>query len=206
MYLQIPTEGHRLPGYNCDIDAQKQILHKILSQNSILFEVLTEAQALGLDDYYIGAGCVCQTVWNFQNGLEPMHGISDIDFVYYDADLSYEAEDHVINRVNRAFCTLPVKIDVKNEARVHLWYKGHHGYDIAPYPSVESAINTWPTTATAIGVRLRDRALTVYAPFGLNDMFGQIVRPNKAQITEEIYLKKCKKWGAKWDTLTFIPW
>ena len=135
-----------------------------------------------------------------------MYGISDVDFIYFDTDLSYEAEDCVIKRVEQAFCALPVKIDVKNQARVHLWYKQHYGYDLRPYASLEEAVNTWPTTATSIGVRLRDGVLEVYTPFGLNDMFGQIVRPNKTQITEEIYLKKCKKWGAKWDTLTFIPW
>jgi hypothetical protein len=42
-------------------------------------------------------------------------------------------------------------IDVKNEARVHLWYKSHFGYDIPPYHSVEEAMDSWPTTATAVG-------------------------------------------------------
>ena len=40
-----------------------------------------------------------------------------------------------------------------NETRVHLWYEAHFGYRIDPYASVEDAINTWPTTATSIGVR-----------------------------------------------------
>lgn len=77
--------------------------------------------------------------------------------------------------------------------------------ELAALPEVE-AISTWPTTATAIGVRLEGGALTVCAPFGLNDMLGQTVRPNKVQVTEETYLKKCVKWGALWDTLTFVPW
>ena len=193
-------------GYNCDIGTQQRLLYEILSQNAVLFEVIKGARTLGLKDYYIGAGCVCQTVWNFQNGLDLMHGISDIDFVYFDGDLSYEAEDCVIKQVKQAFCGLPVEIDVKNEARVHLWYKDHNGYDISPYTSVEAAINTWPTTATSVGVRIRDSVFEVYAPFGLNDLFGQIVRPNKTQIAEETYIQKCRKWEVKWDTLTFIPW
>lgn len=193
-------------GYNRDIDTQKRLLHDILSQNPVLFEVIKGSAALGLKNCYIGAGCICQTVWNFQNGLELMHGISDIDLVYFDKDLSYEKEDRAIQRVKQKFRLLPVEIDVKNQARVHLWYKDHNGYDIQPYASVEEAINTWPTTATAVGVRLQGDGLAVYAPFGLNDMFGQIVRPNKTQITEGTYLQKCEKWGAKWDTLTIIPW
>ena len=43
-----------------------------------------------------------------------------------------------------------------------------------------------PTTATAVGVRLESDGLKVYAPFGLNDMFGMIVKANKAKITKEI--------------------
>ena len=193
-------------GYNRDIGTQQRLLYEILSQSPVLFDVLEGAQTLGLEDYYIGAGCVCQTVWNFQNGLDLMYGISDIDFVYFDAELSYEAEDRVIRRVKQRFCALPVEIDVKNQARVHLWYKDHYGYDLRPYGSLEEAISTWPTTATSIGIRLQDSALTVCAPFGLNDLFGQIVRPNKTQITEETYLKKCEKWKAKWNTLTIVSW
>ena len=193
-------------GYNCDIDTQKRLLYDILARNRVVFDVISKAPSLGLENYYVGAGCVCQTVWNFQNGLDLMHGISDIDLAYFDEDLSYEKEDAVIGRVKRMFSALPVALDVKNQARVHLWYRDHYGYDLRPYASLEEAINTWPTTATAVGVRLQGDGLAVYAPFGLNDMFGQIVRPNKAQITEGTYLQKCEKWGAKWDTLTIIPW
>lgn len=99
-----------------------------------------------------------------------------------------------------------MQIDIKNEARVHLWYKRYFGYTINPYSSIESAINTWPTTASSIGVRIKEGELIVYAPFGMNDMFGQIVRANKSQITEEIYIKKCEKWKSKWESLTVLKW
>ena len=84
--------------------------------------------------------------------------------------------------------------------------EAYFGYDITPYNSVEEAINTWPTTATSVGVRLVDNKLKVYAPFGLNDLFGMIVRANKAQITEKIYMEKVRKWSAKWPSLKIIPW
>jgi hypothetical protein len=88
-----------------------------------------------------------------------------------------------------------------------LWYKRHFGYEIQKYKSLESAINTWPTTATAIGVRIEeDNKFKVYAPFGLNDLFGKIVRANKIQITEEIYKNKVVNWLKKWPDLNVIPW
>lgn len=193
-------------GYNCDLDTQKRLLYDILFKSPALSEVIQGSVSLGLENYYVGAGCVCQTVWNFQNGLDLMYGISDIDLAYFDEDLSYEKEDRVIQQVKHKFQGLPVEIDVKNQARVHLWYRNHYGYDLSPYTSVEQAIGTWPTTATAVGVRLKGSGLTVCAPFGLNDLFGQIIRPNKTQITEETYLQKCSKWRLKWNSLTVVPW
>jgi hypothetical protein len=46
----------------------------------------------------------------------------------------------------------------------------------------------------------------VYAPFALNDLFGMIVRANKAQITKNIYEKKTSKWTKIWTELIVIPW
>jgi len=183
-----------------------KLLHEILRKNEILYGVIEESQNLELPEYYIGAGCIAQTVWNYQNGNPPLKGINDIDFVYFDSDLTLETENDVIQRIQDRFRDCPLKIDVKNQARVHVWYKAHFGYDISPYNSLKSAIDSWPTTSTAVGVRLVGEELQVYAPFGLNDLFSQIVRPNKAQITEEIYNKKAQKWICTWPSLTVVPW
>jgi len=182
-------------------------LFKILMESPALREILTGSRALGLRDYYVGAGAICQTVWNSQNGLPPLHGISDVDFVYFDdSDLSWEAEDEVVRRAAARFAHLPLRLDVKNQARVHLWYKSRFGADIPPYASLERAIDTWPTTATAVGARMEGEAFVVYAPFGLNDLFSQTVRANKAQITPEIYRAKCEKWLGRWPTLNIVEW
>ena len=83
---------------------------------------------------------------------------------------------------------------MKNEARVHVWYAQKFGYAIPPYVSTDQAISTFSTTATAIGVRPTQGALQIVAPFGLADLFGLIVRPNKAQITRMIYETKVARW------------
>ena len=151
---------------------QIAVLSSILKNNEALYRAIEDACRLGLDDYYFGAGCVAQTVWNHLVGNPPMTGISDIDFVYWDSsDLSAEAEAAVANRVTSAL-TPGIPLDVKNEARVHLWYKQHFGYDIRPYTSLEDAIDTWPTTAAAAGVRLEHSTTKVYAPFS-RDMIDQ---------------------------------
>jgi len=193
-------------GNNAQLSQQIQLLHEILQNNQPLYHVIEESQHLNLPEYYIGAGCIAQTVWNYQNGNPLLTGISDIDFVYFDCDLSLESENRMIQAIQNKFSDCPLKLDIKNQARVHVWYKAHFGYDIIPYESIEAAINTWPTTATSIGVRLKDNQLQVYAPFGLNDLFSQTVRPNKAQITEQIYDKKVLKWLHAWPSLKIIPW
>ena len=194
-------------GFNIDLQNQISQLENILPLNEELYAIIEKASKTGLKNYYIGAGCITQTVWNYQAGLELSNGISDIDFVYFDnSDLSFEAENAIINSITNVVAPCKIKLDIKNQARVHLWYKERFGYDIKPYESIESAINTWPTTATSIGVRLENNKLKVYAPFGLNDLFGMIVKANKIQITEEIYMQKVQKWIAKWPTLKIIPW
>jgi len=194
-----------LLGQNLDLIQQVAILEQILRENHALFDTMEKARNLGLSDYYIGAGCIAQTVWNHQLGRPPMNGISDVDFAYWDGDLSEEAESFVISRVE-ASLSPGIPLDVKNEARVHLWYRRHFGVDIAPYSSLGDALNTWPTTATCVGVRLEGDKLMVYAPYGLNDLFGMIVRANKTQITEDIYREKTRKWVSRWPELTVIPW
>jgi hypothetical protein len=195
-------------GYNLDLYSQIDIFCRIIMENKILNEVFTRAPSLGLKNYYIGAGCLAQTIWNYLSGFPLNQGIQDIDFVYFnDKDVSFDEEDDVVNKVHKLYKDIPIKIDVKNQARVHLWYERHFGYAIKPYPSLEAAINTWPTTATALGARRDSKGRwIVYAPFGLNDLFGKIVRANKTQITKEIYEKKVIKWSAIWTDLKIIPW
>ncbi len=104
------------------------------------------------------------------------------------------------------FTRLSLKLDVKNEARVHLWYEEKFGYPIPPYRSTAAAIATFPTTATSIGVRWCGGRLECCAPYGLDDLFRLIVRPNKVQITQAVYEAKVARWRAEWPQLAFLPW
>jgi len=195
-------------GYNLDLYSQIDIFCRIIMENKILNEVFTRAPSLGLKDYYIGAGCLAQTIWNYLSGFPLNQGIQDLDLVYFnDKEVSFDEEDKVVSKVHQLYKDIPIKIDVKNQARVHLWYEKHFGYAIKPYPTLEAAINTWPTTATALGARRESSGKwIIYSPFGLNDLFGKVVRANKAQITKEIYEKKVLKWSSIWIDLKIIPW
>ena len=60
--------------------------------------------------------------------------------------------------------------------------------------------------ATAVGVQPRADGLHVFAPYGLSDLLGLIVRPNKKQISQPIYDAKVKKWRARWPDLRVVAW
>jgi len=198
----------RESGYNQDLATQISCLRELLGRNEIINQVLKRSRSLKMPNWYLGAGCLAQTAWNVFHGFDPSFGIKDYDLVYYDAsDLSYDAEAGYVEKASELFSDLGVTVEVRNEARVHIWYQDHFGYAIAPYESVEHAINTWPTTATSVGVSAGTaEALKVYAPFGLNDLLGMIVRPNKVQITRSIYEAKTERWIKLWPKLRLLSW
>ncbi|MDQ0087741.1 hypothetical protein J2T12_001147 [Paenibacillus anaericanus] len=186
----------------------KERLLNIVEKNPILIQVFERVQELGLESYYVGAGCIVQTVWNDVTNRPLNYGISDIDIVYFnDTDLSYRAEDEMITRGKKLLSDIPIQIDMKNQARVHLWYEEKFGTAIKPYKTIEAAIDTWPTTATSLGLRLdHTQNWTLYAPFGLDDLFNMVIRPNKSLISEAVYNSKVKKWTAKWPELEVVKW
>jgi hypothetical protein len=198
----------RAGGQGGDRGHQVDRLREYLSHNQVIAEILHGAPSLAMANWYLGAGCIAQTVWNFLHGFAPTFGIKDYDLIYHDpSDLSLEAQTRYQGHASEFFAHLHAAVEVQNQARVHLWYAEHFGYEIAPCESAEAAINTWPTTATCVGVRTASAGgLRVYAPFGLTDLFNMIVRPNKLQITRELYEAKTERWTRLWPQLQRLPW
>ena len=64
----------------------------------------------------------------------------------------------------------------------------------------------FPSTATAIGVRRHAGVFESFVPFGVDDLFKLVVKPNKVQITAPIYEAKVARWRPLWPHLTFVPW
>ncbi|WP_251007896.1 nucleotidyltransferase family protein [Sphingobium sp. BHU LFT2] len=161
-----------------------------------------------MPDCWLSGSAIAQTAWNTAFGLSPEYGLADIDLVYFDAaDLSEEGEAHHAARIRALLPDVPLWIDAKNQARVHLWYQAKFGYPIAPYQSSEHAISTFPTTAGAVAIRPDAAAtISIFAPFGLDDLLNCTVRPNKVQITQAIYEAKVARWRKCWPRLTIIDW
>ncbi len=183
-------------------------LGRVILASPILEPIVRKWEKVSLPDCWLVAGAIAQTVWNDAFGFDPDHGVVDVDLVYFDgADLSEDTEAEHASRIRSLYSDCGVKIDVKNEARVHLWYSQRFGYGIPPYTSTEHAIRTFPTTATAIGVQPEcPGGLLISAPFGLSDLFGTIVRPNRVQVTRSIYAAKVIRWRSLWPELKIVDW
>jgi hypothetical protein len=193
-------------GADCTLQEQCRLLEEILRQNHELFHVITSIDRFKLSNYYVAAGCISQTVWNFQSGNDIHYGINDIDVIYFDdSDLTSESEKIIEQSIREYYSDIKYTIDVTNEAGVHLWYHKKFGVVIPPYTSSESAVNSW-IPATAVGVRYTNSTFCVYAPYGLNDLFGRLIRPNKLLMTQQHYEEKAAKWKSKWDGLKTISW
>jgi hypothetical protein len=47
--------------------------------------------------------------------------------------------------------------------------------------------------------------MRICAPFGLDDLFAMVVRPNKTLVTREVYDEKVRRWRTAWPRLTGAP-
>lgn len=188
-------------------ERQVWALERGVRRNPVVAAILERAPQLRLPSWYLGAGGVAQTVWNLLHGFEPTWGIKDYDLVYFEpGDLSAASEHAAEARAAELFADLDVRLDVTNEARVHLWYPARFGRSIPPYRSTEHAIGTWPTTASSLGIRYTSSRFVVCAPFGLRDLFAMVVRPNKAVVSRAVYEAKAERWAMLWPKLTVVAW
>ena len=190
------------------LSRQTAVVKEILSANRVLGKVLMMCREALPPNWYVGGGAIPQTVWNHYHGYDLNHEIKDFNIVYFDErDLTKTTEERFERELSGRYPDCPAKLDVKNEARTHLWYERRFGKVIEPYTCTEGAIYTFPTTASAVGVALSEAGeLQLYAPHGLTDLLGLILRANKITVTRHVYEEKCQRWKNAWPKLTLIPW
>lgn len=169
--------------------------------------VLDRIAALALPDAWLVSGSIFQAVWNGLAGCDPSHGIADYDVFYFDPDTSYEVEDAVIARCAHAFADVAAEVQVRNQARVHLWYPQKFG---RPYPRLScttEALSRFLAPCCAVGLSKAGEGYRIAAPFGLGDLLAMVVRPNPAvEGTSAQYDAKTARWLQHWPGLTVLPW
>lgn len=181
-------------------------LAAIVRRDPTLMEVLETVRSLGLPDWRIFSGAIYQAVWNDVTGREPGYGVRDFDVGYFDPDVSWDAEDRVIRRVAAAFEEpLRSRVEVRNQAWVHLWFEGKFGEPYEALTCTDEALAGFVSPAFAVGVRLEDDgSISVAAPFGLADVFGLVVRPNLLRPPAKGWERATASVLARWPELRVI--
>ena len=169
--------------------------------------VLDRMDQLDLPEWWLTGGAVFQNVWNAVEGRPPGHGIKDYDvFFFDDRDLSWEAEDRVVQAAARLFADVHEQVEVRNQARVHLWYQARFGTPGRAFTSAAQAIESFASTTCAVGVTTGDAGPTVHAPFGLEDVVAMHMRPHRVIAPAQVYEDKVWSYRERWPSLTAEPW
>ena len=175
-------------------------------RNPINVAIVDELRRLELPDAWLVAGCLVQTIWNVLTGRPVDHGIADYDIFYFDSDTSREAENAVIRKIHERLSHLGVKIEARNQARVHLWYPDKHGLPYPPLNCSTDGIDRFLTRNTQVGIRRTREGHDVHAPRGLDDIARLVARPNPGpNFSAANYEAKAARWKALWPEITVVP-
>ena len=163
-------------------------------------QLLDAIAELELPQCHLTAGCLFQTVWNVLSGRPPAENIKDYDVFYFeDSDLSWEAEDAVIRRVARIAERLGLPVEVKNQARVHLWYKSRFGAEYPQLFSARDGISRYLVRCTCVGIEVANGE--VFAPDGFSDLEAGILRINSRLPRPELWQAKAEHYRVRWPWL-----
>jgi len=175
----------------------------LVRRNLVNARLLDGLAALEIPQAMITAGCLVQAAWNLRSGNDAAFGIKDYDVFYFDdSDLSWEAEDRVIRRAAEALGDIGGKVEIRNQARVHLWYQEKFGASYPQLSRVEDGIDRYLTCCTRIGIRVADGSL--YAPDGLADLWNGILKINPLNPQPVLFRHKCDEYLLRWPWLTVI--
>lgn len=190
-----------------EADAQCRVLIDLIAGDPVLMQFLRGMKDLCLPDPLLGSGAIYNTVWNVLTGRPRHLGIRDADVVYFDADdRSYEAEDRVIRRAEAYFANSSIPVEVRNQARVHLWFPQKFGMEYPELGCSADMLRYFSTRAHAVGARLEEGEIVIFAPFGLDDLFSFRLTPNPVLSNRATHEIKAKRAMALWPELRFEPW
>lgn len=166
-------------------------------------KILVRLAGVDLPDAWLVSGALFQTAWNVLTDRPPTLGIKDYDVFYFDRDVSWEAEDRVIRYAAEIFSDLDTRVEVRNQARVHLWYPQKFGVPYPPLRRTTDGIDRFLMQCAQVGIAASD--WRIYAPKGFDDIESLTVRPNfTGNFRAERHFEKAERWKAQWPELTIL--
>lgn len=164
--------------------------------------ILQRWDRLALPDGWLVAGCLFQTVWNLRSGAPADANIKDYDLFYFDAaDLSEAGEREVQARVDGVLADLGIVAEAKNQARVHLWYRGHFGHDYPRLHAAREGIDRFLIPSTCVGLRPAGAGWELYAPHGLPLLYEGVLAPNPLTDHRSLFEAKARSYRSRWPWL-----
>ncbi|TDF86212.1 nucleotidyltransferase family protein [Pseudomonas sp. H9] len=185
-----------------DVPLTAEELLSIAMTNPVNAEITARLPELRVDQCMLTAGCLFQAVWNHQAQLPAAWGIKDYDVFYFDPELSWEAENEVIQAAQHLFQDLEVNVEVKNQARVHLWYEERFGRHYPQLRCAKDGVDRYLVAGTCIGLEIESGEL--YAPYGLGDIEQGLLRINPKNAQPDLFEQKAKSYQARWPWLRVI--
>lgn len=184
---------------------ENQLINIIKSSPKIMC-VLETCRAANLPDWRLVSGAIYGSVFNHLTNRPIDYGIKDYDIAYFDPDTSYDAEDVFIKQIAAALPNdLKDIVEVRNQARVHLWFEAKFGAPYTPLKNTDESLERYLSFAHAVAVRLEDNdEISIAAPFGLEDVFNMVMRPNPLRGQTENRLKKAKSIQDRWPEVKII--
>ncbi len=182
-------------------------LRRIVGADPDLSGLLAILAEQGLQDAWLVSGAIYGTVWNTLTGKPHRHGIKDYDLIYFnDADLTWEAEDREIRRLGAHLAPLGLPVELRNQARVHLWYPKRFGGAYPRLAHATQSLSFYAAKTHAVAVRLQDGEIEIAAPFGLGAIFALRLVPNPALDNRATYREKAARAQACWPELRVEAW
>ena len=150
-------------------------------------------------EWAVGAGALRNLVWDRLTGR--CNPPVDVDVAYFGGASESDVEACLRSRLPSA------PWQAKDQALVHTWYERVFGQPVDPLTSLADAIATWPETCTSVAVRLRsDDGFDIFAPCGLEDLFGLVLRRNPRRVTLERFRRRLaeKRITERWPGVTVV--
>ncbi len=173
--------------------------HEIARRNPANVALIDRLAELEIPQCHLTAGCLFQTLWNVLSGRPVAENIKDYDVFYFDEDTSWEAEDAVIRRVAPIADALGIPVEVKNQARVHLWYRQRFGADYPQLRCARDGIARYLVRCTCVGIDVKTRE--VFAADGFDDLAAGVLRINPLFPQPEQFRKKAEHYKTRWPWL-----
>lgn len=173
-------------------------IKNILSTKQKIFSALEIVRKVDLNDCWIGAGFIRNSIWDYLHDQETPITNSDVDVIFYNSkDTSLEYELYLENKLHDLNPDFPWS--VKNQARMKLKYN-------LSYSTCIEAISFWPETATCIAARLNnENSIEIISAYGCDDLLNLILRPSP-KIDPSVFINRIneKDWLKKWPKLRVV--